>query len=124
MTDTTRAPWLESGYSDIVAARRSDGDVEVEFANGDVVVTSASTLGIPTDEFRLEVDPDEALSVRAVDRAGHAVEISWTQLRAATDPEFAQEMRRRDGEESRRLGLRLRALREDRNLSQRNLAAL
>jgi len=52
------------------------------------------------------------------------MDITWTQLRAATDPAFAQEMRRRDGEESRRIGLRLKALREDRNLSQRDLARL
>jgi transcriptional regulator with XRE-family HTH domain len=124
MTETTSASWLESGYADIVSARRSDSDVEVEFANGDVVVTSATTLGISANDFRLEVDRDEALSIRAVAADGQSFEISWTQIRAATDPDFAQEMRRRDAEESRRLGLRLRALREDRNISQRDLAAM
>lgn len=124
MTETPRRPWQEPGYSDIVAARRGHGDVEVEFANGDVVLAPAAALGIPSDDFRLEVDPHEALSIRAVTASGAAVEISWTHLRATTDPEFAQEMRRRDAEEARRLGLRLKALREDRNLSQRDLAGL
>lgn len=124
MTDSATASWLESGYADIVSAVRSDADIEVEFANGDVVVTPATTFGISAREFHLEVDPDEALSVSAVTNDGEIVNVSWTQIRTASDPEFAQELRRRDAEQSRRLGLRLRALREDRNLSQRDVASL
>ena len=124
MSDPTTAPWLESGYADIVSAVRSDGDIEVEFANGDVVITPAATFGIAAEEFRLDVDPDEALSLRAVTADGNTINLSWAQIRAATDQAFAQELRRRDAEESRRIGLRLRALREDKNLSQRDVASL
>jgi len=107
-----------------VTARIADGDLEVEFANGDLVRVPLRTFGITGSDLQVSVDPEEALSVRVFGGAGEAREISWTQLRSASDPAFAQEMRKQDADESRRLGLRLRALREDRELSQRDLAKL
>jgi transcriptional regulator with XRE-family HTH domain/Zn-dependent peptidase ImmA (M78 family) len=123
-TNAEEHPWLHPGYSDVVAARNADGDLEVEFANGDVVRVPASTFGVSGSDFGVHVDPDEALSVVVTDSSADSRDISWTQLRSATDADFSLEMRQRDAEESRRLGLRLRALREDRNLNQRDLAAL
>jgi transcriptional regulator with XRE-family HTH domain/Zn-dependent peptidase ImmA (M78 family) len=123
-TDTGRHPWLDSGYADVVGARNADGDLEVEFANGDLIRVPVSTFGISGSDFSVGLDPEEALGVRVTGSAGEPREISWTQLRSATDAAFAQEMRQRDAEESRRLGLRLRALREDRDLNQRDLAEL
>jgi transcriptional regulator with XRE-family HTH domain/Zn-dependent peptidase ImmA (M78 family) len=123
-TDTGPRPWLDSGYADVVGARNADGDLEVEFANGDVIRVPVSTFGISGNDFSVGLDLEEALSVRITGAGGEPREISWTQLRSATDAAFAQEMRQRDAEESRRLGLRLRALREDRDLNQRDLAAL
>jgi transcriptional regulator with XRE-family HTH domain len=122
MTNTI-THWSAPGYSDIVSARHAAGDIDVEFANGDVVVIPASTFGIATTDFELVV-ADGGLSIRAIQDDGVAVDISWTQVRTATDPEFAKELRRRDAEESRRLGLRLKALREDRGVTQRDLAKL
>ena len=118
-----QARWEAAGYSEIVAAHRQGADLVFEFADGDVVVAPAATFGIAGD-YTIEVDPDDPLSAR-VDMPGNgSTVLSWLRIRAATDAEFAQEMRRRDAEQSRRLGLRLRALREDKNLSQRDLATL
>jgi transcriptional regulator with XRE-family HTH domain len=123
-SETGEHPWLHPGYSDVASARNAEGDLEVEFANGDVVHVPVSTFGVSGSDFSVSVDPEEALSVVVTGSGGEPREISWTQLRSASDPTFALEMRQRDAEESRRLGLRLRALREDRDLNQRDLAAL
>src|ERR1700680_2387237 len=117
-TDTGRRPWLDSGYADVVGARNAGGDLEVEFANGDVIRGPVSTLGISGSDFGVGLDPEEALSVRVTGSAAEPREISWTQLRSATDAAFAQEMRQRDAEESRRLGLRVPALRGGRNVNE------
>ena len=118
------APWGQAGYSDIVAAARQDDDLTVEFANGDVVRVAPTRLGITDPEFDVESGEDGRLSVRIVFGDGSTRDVSWMQIRSATDPLFAQELRHRDADQSRRIGLRLKALREDRNLSQRDLADL
>jgi DNA-binding XRE family transcriptional regulator/Zn-dependent peptidase ImmA (M78 family) len=115
--------WSEAGYADIVAAAPIDDDLQVEFANGDVILVSRAALGIPDGLIELQLE-HEGLSLKVTTEDDQETDASWTQIRAAVDPTFAQELRRRDMEESRRLGLRLRALREDRNLSQRDLAGV
>lgn len=122
MTKIT-APWSEEGYADITAAARSGSDIEVEFANGDVVLLPASRFGLAGD-FEAEPDEEEGLSVRIVRPSESPTVLAWTQVRSAADPAFAQELRRREMEEARRIGLRLRALREDKNLNQRDVANL
>jgi transcriptional regulator with XRE-family HTH domain len=120
MTDVS-GPWSEVGYADIVRADRSGSDIEVTFANGDAVILPAARFGV-TGDFILATDPDEGLSVRVSTPAGQSFLLPWTQIRAAADQDFAQELRRRETEEARRIGLRLRALREDKNLNQRDVA--
>src|ERR1035437_156168 len=122
MADTRNGRWFDAGYSDIVAVRNSHKDVLIEFANGDMVTVPAKNLGLPGGQLRVELSSDGPHSIRAVMGSGEAVDVSWEQLRAAADPDFAQELRRRDADEARRLGRRLKALREDRGLSQRALA--
>jgi transcriptional regulator with XRE-family HTH domain len=120
VTDDLFAPWRQPGYDEIEDARRVGDDLEVTFANGDVVRVAPERFGFFGD-FKVEVVKQDGGAVR-ISLAGESREVSWEQLRLATDPDFAQEMRRQDAEEAKRLGLRLRALREDRNLSQRDLA--
>ena len=122
MTDIT-TPWSEDGYADVVGAARSGSDIEVAFANGDVVQLPAARFGV-TGDFEVETDPEEGLSVRISTPSGQHSLLPWTQIRSAADPAFAQELRRRETEEARRIGLRLRALREDKNLNQRDVAKL
>ena len=116
-------PWNEPGYSDIESAHRVLDEIEIVFLNGDVVRISPRQYGIP-GEFRVALAEGEDGLAITVAEGDTEKTISWSQLRASTNPDFAQELRRQDAEESRRLGHRLRALREDRGLSQRDLAAL
>jgi transcriptional regulator with XRE-family HTH domain len=119
----TDQPWLTPGYSDIVSAEIVGGRLRVGFANGDVVEVPdalAGQLGGDSVEF----DPDEALEVVVRRPDDVVLPISWTQIRSASDPAFAQHLRESDAEESRRLGSRLKALREDRGMQQVQLAEL
>jgi len=117
------SPWTESGYSDIGSVEAIGDQVEVAFLNGDVVRLSPGRFGV---RGAFEAALAEGAGGLAITVTGTDAErtITWSQLRAATDPDFAQEMRRQDAEESRRIGRRLRAVREDRGLSQKDLAAL
>ena len=64
MTETF-APWRQPGYSDIVSAKPQDGDdIQVEFANGDVVVLQPSALGISGATYETAV-ADEGFALLA-----------------------------------------------------------
>ena len=117
------SPWAEPGYSDIASVEEIGDEIEVAFLNGDVVRLSLRQFGI---RGAFEAVLAEGASGLAITVTGTDAErtVTWSQLRAAADPDFAREMRRQDAEESRRIGWRLRALREDRELSQKDLAAL
>jgi transcriptional regulator with XRE-family HTH domain/Zn-dependent peptidase ImmA (M78 family) len=93
--------------------------IDVEFANGDVVEVSVPALGLDaTTTFA--VDPDSGtLTAEAPDGPR---EIDWMVIRAISDPAFAREIRERDAEEARRVGRRLRSLRERRGFSQKDVA--
>lgn len=113
--------WTEDGYADIRSVEKRGSDIEVDFENGDLLVVHPSTFGVTAEDFTVQFDADDP-TLQISHAGGRPMTITWTQLRAATDPAFAQELRRRETEEARRLGLRLRALREDKNLSQRDVA--
>ena len=118
---TPRKPWLEPGYGDVEAATRRDGLVEVAFGNGDVVQIDAATLGV-TGEFAVDVaEGGAAVLIGTLDGER---EIDWMVVRSAADPAFAEELRERDAEEARRIGRRLRALRENRGMSQKAVASV
>jgi len=124
VTDSeTQSPWLAPGYGDITGATKVGDDVEVTFGNGDLVRIDPSVLGI-AGTFEIGTDPDvDGAGVRIITPSG-VRDISWVQLRVATDPAFARHMREEDANEARRIAHRLKALREDRGLSQRNVASL
>jgi transcriptional regulator with XRE-family HTH domain len=113
-------PWNELGYADIVDASIVDDELRVEFDNGDRVAISVGRLGL-REPSGVDVDRESGLGLR-VHTVDGPVDVSWTQIRAAADPAFAQEMRKHDSEEARRIGLRLKALREDKGISQKHLA--
>lgn len=119
-----RLPWERPGYSEIVAASSTEDGISVEFANGDRIEVSRTLLGLPEASLEVETRRDDPLAIKVAPDGADAVEIGWVQLRIASDPDFAQEMRRRDSEESHRIGLRLKALREDKGIRQRDLAQL
>ena len=122
-TDEPMSPWTEAGYGDLSGVRRRAEEIEATFLNGDVIQISPRQLGIHGDFSVTLAEGEECLAI-SISAGGAERTVSWLQLRAISDPEFAREMRRQDAEESRRLGSRLRALREDREFSQKDLAAL
>lgn len=110
--------WEEPEYGEIVGIEPRLDSLVVEFANGDQVEATLDSLGADAEtSFELN---DEG-SLLAVGPAGER-ELDWMALRARNDPAFAAELRERDAEESRRIGRRLRALREDRGYSQKAVA--
>jgi transcriptional regulator with XRE-family HTH domain/Zn-dependent peptidase ImmA (M78 family) len=117
---STFDPSLEEGYGDITAAARRDELIEVEFLNGDLVAIEAAGLGI-VGEFTVGV-ADGGLAVMIESLAGGR-ELDWTVVRAATDMAFAQFLRGRDAEDARRIGRRLRALRQNNGMSQKVVAS-
>ena len=121
--DAQMSPWAEPGYSDIGSVEQVGDQIEVAFLNGDVIRLSPRQFGIHGDFVVALTEGDEGLAITLATADAERI-ITWSHLRAATDPDFAQAMRRQDAEESRRLGRRLRALREDGGLSQKDLAAL
>lgn len=124
MTDSEiQSPWLAPGYGDITDVTKIGEDLEVTFANGDLVRIDPSVLGA-AGAFEIGTDTDlDGAGVRIITPSG-VRDISWMQLRIATDPAFARQMREEDTNEARRIAHRLKALREDRGLSQRDVAAL
>jgi transcriptional regulator with XRE-family HTH domain len=115
--------WEQRGYSDIIEASRIADGVQVHFANGDTVTVSSGILGVGTQDYSVQADPDDPTSVCVRTEAGMRT-VDWSAIRAASDPGFAGELRARDAEESRRVARRLRALREDRGVPQAVLAKL
>lgn len=118
---SAREPWLEPGYGDVESAVRRGDLLEVVFANGDVVHVGRATLGI-TGDFTA-VATESGAGVLVVSDIGER-EVDWMVVRSAADPAFAQQLRERDAEEARRIGRRLRALRENREMSQRAVAGV
>ncbi|MDB4947504.1 MAG: hypothetical protein JWM27_153 [Gemmatimonadetes bacterium] len=116
------ARWEEPGYSDITVARIINGELEIGFANGDHARVPVSALRQHATQVVLPLEiVDDGLAVR-LGAGDDAVEISWVRLRSVTDPSYARHITELDAQESRRLGRRLNALREDRRLSQAELA--
>lgn len=116
------SPWAEPGYGGIRSVDKIGDQIEVVFLNNDTIRVSPRQFGIRSD-FSVNIAEDEERLAIVVAGTDAERTISWSLLRAVTDPDFAQEMRRQDIEEAGRLGRRLRALREDRELNQRDLAA-
>jgi transcriptional regulator with XRE-family HTH domain len=113
-------PWEQNGYGDVVAAGRRDELLEVTFANGDVVLLEPGPLGLA---WEFEAQPAEGGAAILIETPEGEREIDWMVARSASDPEFARELRERDAEEARRVGRRLRALRENRGITQKDAAA-
>jgi transcriptional regulator with XRE-family HTH domain len=118
---SVRKPWTEVGYGDIEGARRTDDAIEVVFENGDVVRVDSAALGV-SGEFSVAA-ADGGAAVLVTSSEGER-EIDWMVIRAAADSAFAQELRERDAEEARRIGRRLRALRENQGMSQKAVAGV
>ena len=122
MVSVSERRWEQEGYGKITAVESSFGVLAVTFANRDSAELQIADLGLPNDtEFRLD---EESGALIAMPPGGEEREIDWMLIRRIDDPEFAAVVRERDAEESRRIGRRLRALRENQGLSQKAAAEM
>jgi transcriptional regulator with XRE-family HTH domain/Zn-dependent peptidase ImmA (M78 family) len=110
--------WEEPEYGEIVEIDPGAEALTIEFANGDRVEASLGSLGADA-ETKWTLDNEGSLI--AVGPNGER-EIDWMGIRARSDAAFAADLRERDAEESRRIGRRLRALRDDSGMSQKTVA--
>jgi DNA-binding XRE family transcriptional regulator len=118
----SRAPWYEPNYSKIVRASHNDGWIEIAFGDGTVASVEASRL-VPSsvskpDWTRLTSSESELI----VPVAGDTLEIPWSAIRALTDPDYEEHLRKEESEQTRRIASRLKQLREARGLSAKTLA--
>jgi transcriptional regulator with XRE-family HTH domain len=113
--------WEEDGYGEIVGVESGAGRVLVGFANGDQVDVDVAALGVD-EQTAFHID-EEGGGLIAETSQGER-EIDWMLIRRIDDPDFASVVRERDAEESRRIGTRLRVLRENSGLLQKDAAEL
>lgn len=117
------APWESAAYRTVVAVDYADGRLEVDFADGghaSVAVDRLVPSGSPDPAWE-EVRHGEHEVL--VPRDGESeLEISWMDVRAQEDPEFAEFLVKTADEEARRVGARLRALRESKGMTSKEVA--
>lgn len=114
--------WERPDYQTITGVSY-DGELTVRFANGDVAAVSVDRL-VRSDVSGLDWrdvrhSPHEVLVPMP---EGDTVEISWMDIRAQSDPELAEFLIQTADEEARRIGRRLRLLRERRGMTSKQVA--
>jgi transcriptional regulator with XRE-family HTH domain/Zn-dependent peptidase ImmA (M78 family) len=114
-------PWERQGYADVVGVEPAEDAVRVRFANGDEIEVDIAALGLGE---KVEFAVDEEGGALVARTKAWEREIDWMVLRSISDPAFAEEIRRRDAEEARRVGTRLRVLRENRGIPQKVAAQM
>src|SRR5690348_8357495 len=114
---TTKKPtarWDTHEYARMVSAQKVGHDLLVLFEDGSWVRLDARRLLRPGEHGvaweKMTVSPYEIV----VPTDGEPMEISWLAIRALTDKEFNAYLTARAGESARRVGERLRALRQAR----------
>jgi transcriptional regulator with XRE-family HTH domain/Zn-dependent peptidase ImmA (M78 family) len=123
--NTTPEPasrWEEPDYQTITDVAYDGTHLVVRFANGDEARVPVGRL------VRPQAGPPRWWEVRnaahevIVPTAGGEAEVSWMDLRAQSDPRFSEFLRQTADEEARRIGQRLRALRERRGMTAKEVA--
>lgn len=121
--DAVSDAWDNPAYGEIDYAAAANGTLDVRFRDGTAVAVPLEALGLSgVPQIEASVQAGEPGVVRLHGRGVQDRAIPWTALRAATDERFAQYLRDSDAREARRVGARLRALREDRGVPQKEVA--
>jgi transcriptional regulator with XRE-family HTH domain/Zn-dependent peptidase ImmA (M78 family) len=116
------ARWEQRDYQTIVGAAFREGHLVVRFADGDVASVPVERLvRSPANGARWQEARHNAHEV-IVPGADGDLEISWMDVRAQSDPRFAEYLLRTADEEARRIGQRLRTLRERRGMTSKEVA--
>jgi len=123
VSEHAKEAWERPGYGDIESAGRSGDDIVVRFANGDLVTVAADDLGLPGGDYHVSGGGESSTALTVRTPAGTR-EIDWMLVRSAADPAFAQALRDRDAAESRRIGRRIKAVRENSEISQQAAARM
>ena len=121
MTGQSRR-WDAISYGDIVSVAYDSGALTVGFANGDVARVAGDVVLPPGSErprwAELTWDEQEII----VPCAGEPAAIPWITIRLHTDAEFSAYWAEQARRQQRKLGQRLRWLRERQAVGQRDLA--
>jgi transcriptional regulator with XRE-family HTH domain len=114
--------WSTRGYQRLSSAQYRDGQVTTRFENGDrASVPAESLLRLDASGVNwgaMTFTPYEVV----VPTADGAVEIPWSTIRALTDPSYSAYLGAAAAELPRKVGARLRELRERRQLSRDEVA--
>lgn len=117
-----KAPWYTRDYPRIVSATHRSGVLTVEFADG-------STARVRVEELRADpaTSPNwDGLTHNdyeiVVPTAAGDLEIPWDVVRALTDPAFEQHLAASADASAKRIGVRIRELREGLRLDKPDLA--
>ena len=117
-----QAPWSTRDYARMLSADYEAGVLTVHFADGDIARVPAEDLLAGRDIVpawdRLTCATYEiVVPTTTVD-----LEIPWDVVRALTDPAFEQHLVDQAAESAKRIGARVRELREEQRLTERDLA--
>jgi transcriptional regulator with XRE-family HTH domain len=116
--------WEQRAYQRMTAAWRDDASLIVRFANGDEVAVDPRRLVRDAAEAMWELMKVSASELLVPVASGGEEAISWFDVRAASDAAFATYLAQAADDEAARVGRRLRAMRERRGMSGRQVAEL
>jgi DNA-binding Xre family transcriptional regulator len=119
---STATKWGTREYQNMVSVERCDNQLRVLFKDGSSVAVDATRL-LPSeahgvDWSGLSFTPFEI----TVPTAAGEVEIPWSTIRALTDKDYSAHLAAAAEEQARKVGQRLRELRERRNLTGKEVA--
>lgn len=121
-TDEPMTRWNSPEFQRIVDVQLVDDELDVRFEDGDIVRVARRSVLPPRisqpdwnrlsfDHFEIEVPTDD-----------QPLQVSWLDIRVLGDTEFASYLAEEAEAEARRIGMRLKSLREARNLTSKELA--
>jgi len=108
--------WYNDDYLRIVGASYKDGYLSVRFADGSDVALAVAHIrpdAVSASWDQLTFDNQEV----TVPGANGLIEIPWSTIRTLTDDAYNAHLARKAEEQSRRIGVRLRELREGSHLT-------
>ena len=117
------APWESLAYRTVTDVVYGNGRLEVNFADGghaSVPVDRLLSPDTPNPGWEDARHSEHEILVPRDDESD--LEISWMDVRSQDDPEFAEFLVQTADEEARRVGARLRALRESKGLTSKEVA--
>lgn len=124
MSTTTEhaARWEQRDYQTITDVGFEDGRLIVRFADGDEASVAADRLVRSASNGARWGEARHTAHEIFVPAAEGDLEISWMEVRAQSDPTFAEYLMQTADEEARRIGQRLRALRKRRGMTSKEVA--